>query len=123
MTATCDCKFNDIANNNLIKNNEMLGNAFGEILDLINSSNILVFKCMKNMFTHFSRSIGAWISLVSISVHIGMTLTFFLLSFRQVNNYLVSLSYNYLSFLKNFAKNKINFPPKKILEISKMKIN
>ena len=77
MTATCDCKFNDIANINLIKDNEMLSNAFGEVLDLINSSNIQVFKCMKNIFTHFSRSIGAWISLVSIGVHIGMTLSFF----------------------------------------------
>ena len=116
MTATCDCKFNDIANNNLIKDNEMLSSAFGEVLDLINSSNILVFKCMKNMFTHFSRSIGAWISLASICIHIGMTLSFFLLSFTKVNQYLFSLTYNYLSYLKNSAKNMINYPPKKIIK-------
>ena len=111
MTATCDCKFNDIANNNLIKDNEMLSNAFGEVLDLINSSNIQVFKCMKNIFTHFSRSIGAWISLVSIGVHIWMTLAFFLLSSTKVNQYLFSLSFNYLSFLKNSNKIIVNYPP------------
>ena len=68
MTATCDCKFNDIANNNLIKDNEILETAFGEVFELINSSNILVFKCIKNMFTHFSRSFGGWISVVLIVI-------------------------------------------------------
>ena len=66
MTATCDCKFNDIANSNLIKDNEILDSAFGEIFDLISSSNILVFKCFKYMFNHFERSIGGWLSLISI---------------------------------------------------------
>ena len=66
MTTTCDCKFNDIANSKLVKDNEIIDSAFGEIFDMINSSNILVFKCFKNIFTHFSRSIGGWISLVLI---------------------------------------------------------
>ena len=60
MTSTCDCKFNDIANNELIKDNP-LTESVGKIFDLINSSNIQVFKCFKNIFTHFSRSIGGWI--------------------------------------------------------------
>ena len=36
MTSTCDCKFNDIANNNIIKDNEIMNEAFGEIFDFIN---------------------------------------------------------------------------------------
>jgi len=119
MTATCDCKFNDIANSNIIKDNAILDSAFGEILDLINSSNILVFKCFKNMFTHFSRSIGGWISLVLICAHIGMTLVFFLISSPQVNKYLFSLTYNYLSFIKNSPKIEPSLPPKKNLINSK----
>ena len=112
MTSRCDCKFNDIANNNLVKDNEILDSAFGSVFDMINSSNILVFKCFKNMFTHFARSIGAWISLVSICGHIGMTITFFLLSAPAVNNYIFSLTYNYISYLKNFGTSN---PPKRTL--------
>ena len=41
MTSTCDCKFNDIANNAL--QNEIMNEAFGDVFDLINSSNIMVF--------------------------------------------------------------------------------
>ena len=46
MTATCNCKFNDITNNNAIKDNALLDSAFGEVLDLVNPSNILVLKCI-----------------------------------------------------------------------------
>ena len=77
MTTTCDCKFNDIANSKLVKDNEIIDSAFGEIFDMINSSNILVFKCFKNIFTHFSRSIGGWISLVLICAQGAMVTLFF----------------------------------------------
>ena len=120
MTATCDCKFNDIANSNLMKDNEVLDSAFGQIFDIINSSNILVFKCFKYIFKHFARSIGGWISLVSICAHIGLTLTFFLSSSITVNKYLFSLTYNYISYIKNFNKNNQNVPPKRNLGNSKI---
>ena len=111
MTATCDCKFNDIANSNVIKDNALLDNAVGEIFNLINSSNILVFKCIKNIFKHFARSIGSWISVVLIGSHIGMTLTFVFVSAIKVNKYLYSLTYNYLSYIKTNPK----APPKRKL--------
>ena len=78
MTSTCDCKFNDISNNNKIQDNELMNEAFGDIFDFINSSNILVFKCYKYIFKYFSRSIGAWISLSLIIIHLGMILFYFL---------------------------------------------
>ena len=114
MTTTCDCKFNDITNNNIIKDNELLEGTVGEVLDLINSSNIMVFKCFKNMFKHFSKSIGGWISLVLICAHIGMTLTFFFIGSPQVKKYIFTLTYNYISLI---TKNTIKplFPPKKKL--------
>ena len=113
MTATCDCKFNDITNNNLIKDNAFLDSAVGEIFDIINSSNILVFKCINNIFSHFSSSVGSWISLTLIGTHIGMTLTFVFVSIVKVNKYIYNLTYNYLSYITNFAKKKPKFPPKK----------
>ena len=44
MTVSCNCKFNDIVNNNIVKENAVLDSVVGEIFDLINSSNILVVK-------------------------------------------------------------------------------
>ena len=111
MTATCNCKFNDITNNNVIKDNALLDNAVGEVFDLVNSSNILVFKCIKNIFKHFSRSIGAWISIGLILSHIDLTLTFFFLQLTQIKVYIISLTKNYLSILSQ-SKGK-NSPPKK----------
>ena len=113
MTTTCDCKFNDIANNNIVKDNEILNSAFGEVLDLINSSNILVFKCFKYMFKHFSRSIGGWISLVLILVQITMVVLFYLIGFPNVKKYVLSLTHNYIAFLTKLVKKKPLLPPKK----------
>ena len=113
MTATCDCKFNDIANSNIIKDNAFLDSAVGEIFDLINSSNILVFKCINNIFAHFERSVGSWISLSLIGAHIGMTLTFVFVSIVNVNKYIFSLTYNYLSYITSSMKKKPNLPPKR----------
>ena len=56
MTSTCDCKFKDIAENAF--DNDLMDEAFGDVFDFINSSNILVFKCFKYIFKHFSRLIG-----------------------------------------------------------------
>ena len=113
MTATCDCKFNDITNSNLVKDNELLDSTVGQIFDLINSSNIQVFKCFKDMFKHFSKSIGGWISLGLIGTHIGMTLTFFLLSSSQVDTYILTMTYNYISYITKSVKKKPLLPPKK----------
>ena len=115
MTTTCDCKFNDIANSNIVKDNELIDSAFGEIFDLINSSNILVLKCFKNIFTHFSRSIGGWISLVLICAQGSMVTLFFLVGFSNVKKYLLCLTNNYISYISN-KNNKnidINTPPKR----------
>jgi len=109
MTATCDCVFNDITNNNLIKDNALLEESVGKILDIINSSNILVFKCFKYIFKHFSRSIGGWISLGLITTQIGLSLTFFLLQSKIASKYIYELTSNYIRVLKN----KVQVPPKK----------
>ena len=110
MTATCDCAFNDITNNNLIKDNALLEGAVGEIFDMINSSNILVFKCFKNIFKHFSRSIGGWISLGLIIAHISLSLTFFLVQSKMANKYIYDLTSEYISIINNSAL----APPKRV---------
>ena len=110
MTATCDCVFNDITNNNLIKDNALLEESVGKILDIINSSNILVFKCFKYIFKHFSRSIGGWISLGLITVQIGLSLAFFLVQSKMVSKYIYDLTSKFISVINNIAL----APPKRV---------
>ena len=109
MTSICDCKFNDILNNELIKDNP-LTESVGEIFGLIDSSNIQVFKCFKNIFTLFSRSIGGWISLALITSQIGLTLTFFLLQSSQTSKYIFNIT---KGFMKYFSSRIPSIPPKR----------
>ena len=52
MTASCNCKFNDISQSNLVKDNALLDSSVGEVFDLISSSNILVITCYKYIFKY-----------------------------------------------------------------------
>ena len=145
MVSKCDCKFNDIANNNLIQDNEILSNSLGEIFDLINSSNIMVLKCIKYMFKHFERSIGGWISLIAIIAFIAMVLLYFLFDLKKIKIFIMKFTENYLEYISKtksaddsinintdkkfdvksdiiFTKEKIkNIPPKRPRGISNKK--
>ena len=113
MTATCDCKFNDITNNAILKDNALLNGMMGEIFDLINSSNILVLKCFKYIFKHFSRSIGGWISLVLILAHIAIVLLYFLLELSKMKIYLFSLTNRYITYISKQNLLEPEEPPKR----------
>ena len=113
MTATCDCKFNDITNNAILKDNALLNGMMGEIFDLINSSNILVLKCFKYIFKHFSRSIGGWISLVLILAHIAMVFLYFLLEISKMKIYLFSLTNRYITYISKQNLLEPEEPPKR----------
>ena len=123
MTATCDCKFNDIANNAIIKDNAILDSMLGEVFDIINSSNILVFKCFKYMFKHFERSIGGWISLFLIIAQITMVLLYFLLELSKIKIYIFSLTDRYISYLSKKILSDSNSPPKRRINNNKSKNN
>jgi hypothetical protein len=111
MTSTCDCKFKDIANSDAIKDNAILDEAFGDVFDIINSSNILVFKCFKYIFKHFTRSIGGWISLGLILVHIAMTLVYLLFEAIKCSKYIYTLTKNYIYYISK--KKKPLAPPRR----------
>ena len=120
MTASCDCKFNDISNNALFKDNPIMDTMVGEIFDLISSSNLLVFKCFKYIFKHFSRSIGGWICLVLIIAQIAMVLLYFLLELPKLKIYLFSLTNRYISFISKKTRLESSTPPKRTIGNTKI---
>ena len=113
MTSKCNCDFNDILKNDLIDDNEILNSVVGEIFDLINSSNILVLKCIRYMFKYFTTSIGSWLSLFLIILDIIMIILYFSFDINKIKIYIMKITE---IFIENSSKpgfiNK-NFPPKK----------
>ena len=78
MESICECIFNDIINNELIEGNIIIENAFGEITDLITSSNLLVLKCYKNVFNieNIKKGIGGFIIISILILEIIFSLIF-----------------------------------------------
>ena len=104
MTALCNCKFNDITNNALLKDNEILDSLMGDVFDMINNSNILVLKCFKYIFKHFTRSLGGWISLFLILAQIAMVLLYFLMELGKMQVKILSLTKNYIQYISKKRK-------------------
>ena len=107
MTASCNCQFNDISNNNIIKDNAILESVAGEIFDIINASNILVMKCYNYIFKYFTNSVGGIISTVAIVGHIISSSIYFIVGRNFLRKYIYKLYENFISFIGK------SVPPKK----------
>ena len=111
--ATCDCKFNDITNNEIIHDNAALNYLVGEIFDIVNSSNILVLRCYKYILKYFSRSIGG----IGLSILIGLCIIFSFIFFSyeltKMTRYIFTLTEKFTSFLAKYSNILKFFPPKR----------
>ena len=120
MTASCNCKFNDIANSNIIKDNALLESAVGEIFDIISSSNILVMKCYNYIFKHFTNSIGGMMSTMALAIQIICTTIYFSVGVNSIKTYIYNIFEKFLSFI-----GKTDFdlyaPPKKNIKNKTLK--
>ena len=111
--ATCNCKFNDVTNNDLIHENAALEYLVGEVFDFINSSNIMVLKCYKYIFKYFKRSYGGILVLSLFGLSIIFTLIFFLIELSKMKVYILTLTEKFCSFLLQYPNMTKFFPPKK----------
>ena len=113
MTSKCNCDFNDLANNNFIKENEILNSVMGEVFDIINSTNILVLKCIKYMFKRFATSIGGWISLIVICAEAAMIVIYYLIDFNKVKIYIMKLTERFIEYIAKGGIIIKHNPPRK----------
>ena len=111
--AICNCKFNDVTNNDLIHENAALEYFVGDLFDFINSSNIFVLKCYKYIFKYFSRSIGGIIILVLFILDIIFVFVFFFYELTKIKRYIFVLTEDFTLFLSNYPDLANFFPPKK----------
>ena len=109
MTATCSCKYRDVSQSNL---EPILDDLFGDVFELIDSSNLEVLRCHKNFFKYFPKSIGGIILLILIIADITFSVLFFTIELIKLKRYVLTLTDNYLAYLKDSQKKGTN-PPKK----------
>ena len=111
--ASCDCKFNEVTDNDLIHENAAIEYLVGEFFEIINSSNILVVKCYKYLFKYFTRSVGAIIILILFVSCLTFTGLFFTYELIRMKRYIFSLTEKYTSFLTNYSNIFKLFPPQR----------
>ena len=121
MTAKCNCKFNDITNNDLIKENVLLSSIVGEVVDIINDSNIAVLKCYKYFLKYFPKRYGGYITLVLMVAHIILTIIFFAYELDNIRKYIFNLTESYISYISPPVNTIKNAPPPKKQKIDKNK--
>ena len=106
MTAICKCQFNDIINNDILKDNFILNNIVDEIYFFFEETNLNVLKCYKYIFKYFAKFIGGYIVIFLIIIQIIFTVLYYIYDLYNIKKYIRNMTQNYIDYL--FQKNKEN---------------
>ena len=113
MKAKCECIFNDLMDNNLMDN--LYGQTITEVMDLINSLNIAVIKCIKDIIIkeQFIKCIGGFLMLGLLAGEIVCMFKFIFDGLYSIRKYIFFLQESYISYMKNNPITMVNTPPRK----------
>ena len=115
MTASCNCKFNDISESNVIKDNAFLDSAFGEVFDMISASNILVVSCYNYIFKYFSDSIGGIIAIAALAGHLISTIIYFTVGKNKITVYIYNIKTKQNEITTDISERKIKIEKPQII--------
>ena len=92
--AICKCEFNDIMSSTGGVGEKILEDSFGEIFEMIDASNIVIFKCISDVFVakHFFKNVGSYIVLGIMVAQIACVLFYYLRGYNPMLRYLFYLS-------------------------------
>ena len=112
MKAKCECTFNNLMNKNFIKDNAY-GQAIAEVMDILNSLNVAVVQCIKDIFKkeYFVSCIGGFLILGLLFGKICFIFKFIYDGLYEIRKYVFLLTKSYNAYTKK--NNNDNFPPKK----------
>ena len=87
--AICKCEFNDIMGCSGV-GEKLIEDSLGEIFEMIDNSNIVIFKCINDVFVakHFFKNLGTYITLGKIAC----VVVYYLVSYSHIMRYLYYLS-------------------------------
>ena len=126
MESICECKFNNILNNDMLEENALIKGTLGEIKDIISNSNLDVLKCYQDVFKkkYIVKNAGGFIILILFFFEIITAIIFLVMDMSKIRKYIYGISENYINLLdKNnkkqnmdIVKNKISIkePPRKL---------
>ena len=105
----CKCEFNDIMSKTKV-GEKILEESFGEIYEMIESSNIIIFKCAKDVFVikHLIKNTGTYISLGILLGQALCVLLYYFLSYNSMLRYLYYLCEYQCSVIDDKILNKEN---------------
>ena len=117
MKAKCECKVNNIINNNILANNAWYKNQMQEIEDLLNESNLEILKCTSKVFKYgkLTSFIDSIIVLSMIIFQIASVFIYCIVSVKLIKEYLFYILNIYL----DYNEKKKNDPPKRTTPKSK----
>ena len=104
--AKCECKFNNLIDNNLLSN-VLSQDQLEEIENILNKTNIQVLRCIKDIFTlkYFKTCTGGYIIIAFIMTQILLTIFFYWKNFYSIRKYIFNTTSKYISYLSNRNKN------------------
>ena len=111
MKAECECKLDNLINNNALANNAFYKSQVGDIEEILNHINIEILKCSNKIFKNrkISSYKGSFIILVFIFIQVILTLFYCIVDITSLKKYIINILN---SFLNHFHKD-YNDPPKK----------
>ena len=88
----CKCEFSDIMSSTGV-GEKLLEDSFGEVFEMIDNSNIVIFKCGKDVFVakHFFKNVGSYIVLGIMVAEIACIVVYYLISYNPMQRYLYYL--------------------------------
>ena len=123
-TSKCLCRFNDIINIDLLKDNLFIEENINQLIDIIANSNIEVFKCFKFTFKYFNKSFGGYFIISATVICLAFTFIYYFRSLKSLENYIRELTNNYILFLQEKDNEKLysSFNEKRINIINEDKM-
>ena len=116
MKAKCECKLNNLLNNNILSNNAWYQSQIGQIKEIISQTNIIIITCIKEFFKYkyVVSSIGFYIVITLIVFQITLTIILCTRNILPIKKYAFDIIDKYSLHISNkINEGKINEPIKK----------
>ena len=97
----CECKLNDLLDNDIIEGNKFLQSSMENIKTLVQKTNIEVLRCYKDLFVgkFYVSNHGSFIIIGLLLIQIILTIIYYKKYIFQMRKYLYNLTQNYLLYL------------------------
>ena len=108
LESICECKLNNLLNNDLMGGKAFIEYKFGDLADFITNSNLDILKCYKDIFKieYIKKNFGGIMMILLIVIEIILALIFWIKENHNIIKYLNYLLRNFTISINNKNENK-----------------